>query len=244
LHEPEASEARFLQLWEEQLARWCVDDLMPSGHEGALLQPLAATPRAAERLVRRAGLSDDHRQRKAAAILAGLLAPPVAGDLLDELFERESERGAAAPPEGLEPHYSQSVVEDLVLSASRWCRRPEQREPALALLRKVVERTLMGEYWSSAAYALATLCRHDTPDAPALLRQFAAFAEHAPPDHPVRPTLATERRFVDALRGGGDALGAVEDMLERQDALAAEVMFEPETEALVDRWLALARAIG
>jgi hypothetical protein len=242
LSERDTRNAEFLRLWDEQLARWCVDDLMPAHQEGALLQPLAVHAYAAQRLLRHAAQSDDHRQRKAAAILAGHAAelPP---DTLDELFERESERSAAAAPDGLEPHYSQSVVEDVVLAATRWCRQSSLREPAFALLRKVVERTLVGDYWSTAPYALATLCRYEAAGAEALLREFDAYTRRPPPDHPTRPTLHTERRFVEALHGSGDGLGAVESMLARQDALAGEIVLEPETQALVDSWLELARRI-
>ncbi len=236
-------ETEFLRLWDEQLATFCVEDLMPAGREAALLQPLAGLPAAAERLVRRAGLCDDHRQRGAAAILAGF-ARVRSLDLLDELFERESERAAAAPADTLEPLYSQAVVEDLVLAATRWCRRPEAREQALALLRKVVERTLMGEYWGSAPYALTTLVRHAAPGSDLLLQAFAGFAFRPPPDHPSHPSLRTEQSFVDALQSaGGDQLSAVEDMLDRQEAEGAGVVFDQDTQDVVDRWLQLAAAV-
>lgn len=238
----EMRDAELVGLWDQQLARWCVDDLMPAHQEGALLQPLALYPHAARLLLRHAALSEDHRQRKAAAILAGH-ATELPHDTLDELFERESERSAAAAPDGLEPHYSQSVVEDVVLAASRWCRHSGLREPAFALLRKIVERTLVGDYWCTAPYALATLCRYEAPGAEALLREFDAYTRRPAPDHPTRPTLHTERRFVEALHGSGDGLGAVESMLARQDALAGEVVLEPETQELVDSWLELARTV-
>lgn len=238
-----ASETEFLKLWDESLARFCVDDLMPAGQEAALLQALGVFPRAAERLARRTSLADDHRQRQCAAILLGYASAPPDG-LLDELFERESERSAAAPPESLEPLCSQSVVEDIVLAASRQCRRPELREAACALLRKVVERTLVGEYWNTAAFALTTLCHHHAAHAQDLLLAFARFARGAPPDHPSNPSLATERRFVDALQSAGDSLGAVEDMLDRKESEGASVVFELETQQVVDRWLELAGELG
>lgn len=236
-------ETEFLRLWDEQLATFCVEDLMPAGRESALLQPLASVPAAAERLVRHAGLCDDHRQRRAAAILAGF-ARLRSLDLLDELFERESERAAAAPTDSLEPLYSQAVIEDVVLAATRWCRRAETREPALALLRKVVERTLVGEYWASAPYALTTLRRCHAPGTDVLLQAFAGFAFRPPPEHPTNPSLHTEQSFVDALQSaGGDQLSAVEDMLDRQESEGAGVVFEPETQDVLDRWLQLASAV-
>ena len=239
-----ASETEFLKLWDESLARFCVDDLMPAGQETALLQPLAGFPRAAERLVRRASLCDDQRQRQCAAILLGYMSAPPDG-LLDELFERESERSAAASPESLEPLRSQSVVEDIVLAASRQCRIAALREPACALLRKVVERTLVGEYWNTAAFALTTLCQRRAAHASDLLVAFARFARGSPPDHPSNPSLATERRFVDALQSaGGDSLCAIEDRLDRQEREGAGVVFEFETQQVVDRWLELARELG
>ncbi len=201
-------ETEFLRMWDEQLARFCVDDLMPAGQEAALLQPLASVPAAAERLVRRTGLCDDHRQRRAAAILAGF-ARVRSLDLLDELFERESERAAAAPADSLEPLYSQAVVEDVVLAATRWCRSAGTREPALSLLRKVIERTLVGEYWSSAPYALTTLLRYNAPGSDLLLQAFAGFAFRcaAGPPRTPEPAHRAELRGRAAVGGRRPALG-------------------------------------
>jgi len=230
------SEAEFIRLWDQTLAPFCVEDLMPARQELALLQPVAAYRRGGERLARHVAFADDHRQRQVAAILAGFMGLPPR-DLLDELFERESERGAAARPGGLEPHYAQSVVEEVVLAATRWAREPALREPAGAVLRKVVERTLGGEYWSSAAYALTTLCRYGL--GADLVQGFVRFANAPPPDHPLRPSLATEQRFAAALAEGFPP-DAVEDRLEQQEVNASEVVFDPELQETVDRWLRLA----
>lgn len=237
-------EREFLDEWDRQLAEWCADDLMRDGIEAALLVPLAAHKWAAVRLVEHASASEDYRRRKLAAILAGFIQEPPGG-LLDELFERESERGALASPDTLEPLYCQSVVEDVVLAAARWCRSQASRPAGLALLRKVVERTLIGEYWSTASYAMATLCRYEDPRAAGLLRSFAEFASSSPPAHPSKPSLGTEREFARGLLAGRrEALDAVELVLDRQAAAAETVRFDPQTRAAVDGWLALARGIG
>src|SRR5262249_25014617 len=141
---------RFLAQWDRQIAEWCVDDLMRDGTEAALFEPLARYKWAAVQLVEHASASDDHRQRKAAAILAGFVDDPPAA-LLDDLFERESERSARAAPEPTEPLCCQSVVEDVVLAAARWCRKDASRSAGLAVQRKVVERTMVGEYWGAAS---------------------------------------------------------------------------------------------
>jgi hypothetical protein len=234
----------FLDQWDRQFADWCADDLMRDGTEAALLAPLARHRWAAARLVEHAGASEDHRHRKAAAILAGFIEDPPQG-LLDDLFERESERGALASADTLEPLYCQSVVEDVVLAAARWSRRPVTRPPALELLRKIVERTVVGEYWSTASYAMATLCRYHDPNAPELLRSFGEFAAAPPPAHPANPTLGTERLFAQGLQAGAaPTLDAVEAILEAQEAAALSVQFEPDTQAALDAWMALARQIG
>jgi hypothetical protein len=237
------TDSDFLGLWDRQLASFCVEELMPAGEEAALLVPLAACPGAA-RLVRHAGASEDHRQRKAAAILAGFLREPPAG-LLDELFEHESERAAAAAPETSEPLYSQSVAEDVVLAAARWCREPARREEAFGLLRKVVTRTLIGEYWSAASYALATLCRYRASGVEELLASFEAFARSTPPDHPLRPTLATEREFARGLWAGlPSTVDAAEVALERCEQAGLHVEFEEGTARLVATFLQAARRPG
>lgn len=238
------SESDFLAQWDLQLAGFCIQDLMPDGEEAALLMPLAASPRAATLLVRHAARSSDYRQRKLAAILAGFIQDPLPG-LLDELFEQESERNALALPETTEPLCSQSVVEDIVLAASRWCRREVLREPAFALLRKVVARTLIGEYWSTACYALTTLCRYEAPGVDELLQSFAAFARSSPPEHPLRPSLGTEREFIRGLLARHrETLDAIEAILDREQEAAEQVEFEEETEAAVTAFLAAARKIG
>jgi hypothetical protein len=234
----------FLDTWDRQLAEWCADDLMRDGAEGALLRPLAQHRWAAAALVEHLGASEDFRRRKLAAILAGFIRDPPR-QLLDDLFERESERAALAAPESEEPLYSQSVVEDVVMAASRWCREPPAREAACSLLRKVVERTIIGEYWSSACYALATLLRHEASHGAELLESFAAFAAGTPPAHASNPSLATEREFVRALRARSpEALEAVERMLRRQEAAAGAMEFDPETQLTVQAWLRAAAEIG
>ena len=235
----------FLDTWDRQLAAWCVDDLMPEGLEAAVLLPLAAYRWAAAALVEHAGQSDDFRHRKLAAILAGFIENPP-HQLLDDIFERESERGALAPPETSEALYSQSVVEDVTLAAVRWCQDTSAREAGLALLRKVVERTLIGEYWGSASYALAAL-RHFEPDSTrGLLDNFVAFAMGAPPTHPANPTLGTERQFARMLRSGhSEAWTAVSAILDKQMAAATDgPPFAPPAQNALDTWLAAAQRIG
>jgi hypothetical protein len=236
--------SRFLAQWDRQIADWCVDDLMRDGTEAVLLQPLARWKWAAVQLVEHASASADYRQRKAAAILAGFVDDPPTS-LLDDLFERESERNALAEPETTEPLCCQSVVEDAVLAAARWCRKDTSRPAGLALLRKVVERTLVGEYWSAATYAMATLCRHRAADVDALLQSFLTFAQGSPPSHPTSPTLATERGFARRLMAGqSEALEAVEAVLDRQEEASRDVHLDPEAQAMVDEWFGLAARIG
>ena len=234
----------FLDTWDRHLGEWCADDLMRDGLEAALLVPVAAHRWAAAALVGHAGGSEDFRHRKLAAILAGFITDPPK-QLLDEMFERESERSALATPETTEALYCQSVVEDIVLAAARWCRTPEAREAALALLKKVVERTIIGEYWNSASYAMAALCRYQAPGAKELLDNFAAFAHGSPPAHPSNPTLGTEREFARTLKAGmPEALEAVEAILDRQSGAALGVSFDPQTQATIDTWLAAAKQLG
>jgi hypothetical protein len=234
----------FIKTWDRVLAAWCVNDLMPEGTEAALLAPVAAYRWAAASLVEHASSSEDPRHRKAAAIVAGFIkdAPR---QLLDDLFERESERNAIAAPETLEPLYCQSVVEDIVFAGARWCREAATRDAAMDVLRKIVERTIIGEYWATSSYAMASLCRYQDPRAPELLANFARFASGSPPTHPSNPSFGTEREFARGLLSGShDALDAAEDVLRRQEAAGSALLFDAEMQATVEGWLADARQIG
>jgi hypothetical protein len=68
---------------------------------------------------------------------------------------------------------AQSVVEDVVDSGIRWCGQRERRQAGASVLRRVVERTVAGEYWNASATALEGLvcvCVEDTGGARQQLR--------------------------------------------------------------------------
>jgi hypothetical protein len=223
--------------------------LMKDGVEGCILQPIGEVPAAAAELVHHTFNSDNYLRRKIAAALAGY-AVSADGPLLKELFDGERTRDSALPPDSRERLYSQSVVEDVVFAAARWCRKEELRPPAVAVLADVVRRTLAGEYWNTASYAMATLRHYNEPGSAELLKQFQAFCTPSllrkvrPPEHPSRPTLEQERQFAKGLAAGNPAtLGSIEQVLAQKDEAARRVALDDDTKQWLAGLLDLARAV-
>lgn len=252
------SETDFLRLWDEELAEWCSTQLMKDGVEGALLGRLSEYPVAASRLVRHDAAADDYTRRKLAAVVAGYCRT-LPATVLNELLESEAERDRKAS-DMMERLYCQSVVEDIVFAASRWCRpkgqdasallstpqppRDENTAAGLAVLSKIVERTVSGESWNTASYAMTTLCRSQAPNAEQLLAGFHAFANGSPPEHPSKPSLQQERSFADGLMAKKKAtLDAIESLLNEKDEAAAAVRFGGEAKKLIEDWLQAASTV-
>lgn len=194
-----------LEAW-TTLSDWVALELLRDGREALAFEPLAATPYAATVVVGSCMEADDQRERQAAARLLGYVRSedPELQECLAGFFEAECLRDEALDAESPERLECQTVVEQLVYAASRWCEVPEQREAGMAVLREVLEETLEGEYWGSAGYALATLIREGESDAGELLDRFEAFAQGATPAHPARPSLKQELRLVAKLRAGDE----------------------------------------
>ena len=162
------------------------------------LAPVAEHGAAAAWLARRESQSDACLRRKIAAMLAGHIrvGDP---DLLADLLEAERARDAALPADSGERLDTQSVVEDIVFAAIRWCDTDQLRPAGASLLRKVVELTLGGEYWNTSSYAMTGLVNANDDQAEALLARFLEFAAGEPPQHPCRPSLTQERTYAEGL---------------------------------------------
>lgn len=237
-----------------------VEHLLHDGREAAVMQALARHPPAALELVRHLRTSNDVTQRKLAAILVGRLAAQAPAGMLDALFEAEAARDRAAtdPADRLDgPSVvndvlrrevdgrrhraarnvsrldAQAVVEDIVFAATRWCGHPERASAGVALLRKVVERTVDGEYWNSSGAALEGLVCHCHADARDLLARFSSYAAGEAPDHPSRPSLRQERNAAQALRAG--RCDAIEPRWDRDVPGGAPVTaLDQETDAFLE----------
>ncbi len=231
--------AVLLERW-DALSNWLWDALGREGLEGAVFQLLGKETAGAECLIRHAAGFPEHQQRKLAASLAGFLVQPTT-NILGELLERETARDQAAT-RFADRLYSQSVVENIVFSASRWCRRAALRPAGLAVLRRVVEQTLAGQYWNTSAYAITTLCRYDLDGSAALLRAFHAYAHTATLEHPATTTLEQEQATTTALLAGDpQALTTIDDAITHLDAAAAREEFTPDSADAVLQLLAAAR---
>jgi len=211
------SEYDLLHHW-FRVADWCAYDLLKSGEEALVLAPLGAHSGAATLIVRAASGSADYLHRKVSASLAGWIDAPD-DRLLRDLLDQERSRDAALPVDDTHRLDCQSVVEDIVFSAARWARHERTRTPALNLLRDLVERTVKGEYWNTAPYAVVTLCRYRAEESAQLLETFREYAAGSPPAHPSNPSLRSEREFAqELLRGNKLTLESIENVLVEKDA--------------------------
>jgi hypothetical protein len=243
------SRDKLLEMW-ENLVNWIGDELMRDGVEGYVLRPLGQLSAPATELVRHSFKSDNYTHRKVAAALTGYIERPD-HDLLRELFRAERTRDARLPADNFERLYCQSVVEDIVFSAVRWCRNQDLRVPGFALLSEVVEATTTGEYWNTASYAITTLCYYNELNSPKLLKRFQAFCtpsgiplfgKVALPKHPSRPTLEQERQFAKGLAMRNAAtLNSIENLLNEKDHSAAQVVMSDDTKQWFGEFIKVAR---
>src|SRR5574341_1204584 len=220
------SKGMLLSTWEGILAER-VEELVRDGREDAVLEPLARYPVAARHMLEYFRRSDRFLQRKLAPSLARLLGKEAPAGTLDELFEAEVTRRAAAlrgettvagdprmnavnrviersaGSPGIVGFYdAQSVVEDVVIAAGSWCRVPNRARAAAAVLRKVVERTIRGERWNSSGPAMKGLvcdCHEESGD---LLSRFATFAFAVPAYGSPLPDDLEARKVIEELRAG------------------------------------------
>jgi hypothetical protein len=226
-------------LWDRVIGAW-VGDLCRDGLEAAILKPLAQHRSASMHLVDRMRGSDNVAERKIAATIVGFLGVHAPAGLLDELFEAESARDRATQNDG-ERLETQSVVEDIVFAATRWCRNSERKDAGLAVLRKVVEHTLTGEYWNTSGYAMMGLARHAPAETRDLLVRFTEYANGAQPVHPSKPTMSQEKQFAKAIRDG--ECDGIEKHLARGEAEAAAVKWDSRSQGAYAAFVAVVQQL-
>jgi len=233
------SEYDLLAAW-FRIADWAAYDLAKDGAEAVILMPLGRLPRTAAFIARHAFTSSNYRHRKLAASLAGWVQQPPP-DLLTEFLQQEADRDQRLPIEDIRRLESQSVVEDIVFSAAFWARSENFRPSAVQLLRDVVERTLAGEYWNTSAYALTTLCHHQSPGCDELLMRFKDFSVNAKINHPSRPSLTQEKQFAQNLASKNPkTLQAIESVLERRQEAARIAVLDDTGRTAIDDYLHVA----
>lgn len=217
-----------------RVADWVAFDLSKEGCEGIVLQPLGEHSKAAAFIVEAASRSAISRHRKVAACLAGWIKEPPL-NLLRELLEQEAKRDRELPRDDFGRFETQSVVEDIVFAAAFWARNASTRDAGLELLRSVVERTLRGEYWNTASYAITTLLYQQSPDSAELLRRFHEFAMRTRVDHPSNPSLTQERDFAENLTAKNpETLRGIESLLDQKVATASADGLDENSRAAID----------
>jgi hypothetical protein len=233
------SEYDLLAAW-FRVADWTFYDLFKGGDEAVVLKPLGQHSRAATFIVRAASKSSAYEHRKIAACLAGWIhQPPL--DLLVDLFRQEAERDRQLPKMDFGRFETQSVVEDIVFSAAFWARRERTRSAAFGLLRTVVERTITGQYWNTASYAITTLCRHQATDHLELLNRFQQFAKCAKVDHPSNPDLTQEKTYAaNLLANDSSTLDNIESLLNQKEEAAVAVNLDEQGRAAIERLVQVA----
>ena len=86
---------------------------------------------------------------------------------------------------------------------------------------RIIDRTIAGEYWNTASYALTTLCRHEADGYAELLSRFEQFATSGAVDHPSRPSLDQEREFAQNLAAKNpQTVQAIESVLDQKEQAA------------------------
>jgi hypothetical protein len=232
---------RLIEQW-NAYAGW-IWALAKDDREGAVLKPLAGNCELALVLIRAAAGSDSHEERKLGASLAGYVATPPP-DLLRTLLAWERKRDAALPAQSYEKLACQSVVEDIVFSATRWCWADATRQAGLAVLREVVNDTLGGQYWNTASYAMVSLIRHGAEDAEELLGRFRKFAHSPPPAADAnRPDTTQERSFAHALAAGDEkARNVIDNLLRDRDQASDEIGSHPEVLGVVAAFMQAAES--
>jgi hypothetical protein len=93
----------------------------------------------------------------------------------------------------------QSVVEDIVFSAARWCRYNRNKENAINVLRNFVQDLINGQFWKTSSYAMVYLCIFAPANSKDLRLKFSEYSKGTPPTHPSKPDLNQERNFSQKL---------------------------------------------
>jgi hypothetical protein len=221
-----SSKEMLVLTWEGPLAER-VGELARDGTEDAVLGPLARHPVAARIMLDYFRNSDRLLQRKLAPSLAGLLGGEAPSETLDEILEAETARRRASlgaettagddarmqavddaarrltGRPGIAAYLdAQSVVEDVVIAARRWCAVPSRAPAGGAVLRKVVERTIAGEPWNTSGAAMKGLVCDCQAASPELLARFKSWAFAVSSSGSPLPDHIEGRRVVEALRAG------------------------------------------
>src|SRR5262245_36175106 len=224
-----------------RLADWAAGDLMKDRYEGLVLKPVAKFPKACAFIIWLGAQSQNYKHRKLVAALTGC-TPQAGAGILRYVLETEIRRDASLPKDDLARLFTQSVMEDVVFAASRWMRDEGGRSAAVEALRTVVERTIAGEYWNSAAYALTTLCRYEVGGHDELLERFQQFARGAHIEHPSRPSLSQEKDFAHHLAARNPAtLDAIEGILNEVDAAARTTTLDANSRSAIEALATVAR---
>lgn len=220
------------------VANWCAYDLARGGHEGLVLRPLGKHPNAASLVARGAFSSQSYMHRKIGASLIGW-TPEANPQILTQFFHAEADRDSALNSKSIERLDTQSVVESIVFAAARHARDEALRTSALELLIEVVRRTIEGQYWNTASYAITTLVRYSAPDSEQLLQEFEKFAIGSQPDHPSRPSLSQERGFAEGLMARNPTtMGVIERILDQQDQVPE---LDPQSQSSIDQLCEVAK---
>lgn len=211
--------------------------------DGAVLAPLGSYPRAAEAIAMSLVQEDDPYIRCIGALIPGY-AEGCDPEVLEEIWRLETERRKCMEDDqidddaGLEAALTvaetNSVAERVLISSVRWLRLGGgKQQTAMRILRDMVERTLEGENWNDAHWALSALCRYQHPDSAELVTRFAAI-QSGPEYFPL---------WAQRLRDGDpEALSVADDLVNSADAAQRGTTLPRQQRKELDALLAAARA--
>lgn len=189
-----------LELW-SQFASFAFEAYMKNGIEAQIFDQIGKNSKQAENFCRYSAQSPDYLERKVAASLAGFITKP-SPNLLSYLLKLETDRDRKLSNDDFKRLDCQSVVEDIVFSAARWCKNDCNKNEAITVLQKVVQNSIDGQFWNTSSYAMVYLCLYDYQNSHELLNKFYEYSKGTPPKHPSNPDLSQERNYSYKLING------------------------------------------
>lgn len=155
--------------------------------------------------------------------------------MLSDILRNEADRDKALSNDAFERLLCQSVVEDIVFSAIRWCRVDQTKAAGRSVLRQVVEQTTHGTYWDTSVYAMRALAFYSPQDMNVLLEAYSALASMETLNHPSNPSLRQERKFVEQLKAGSeDVFDPIRFFFEEKDQAVQQYIISREHQRLLD----------
>jgi hypothetical protein len=227
---------KLLPLW-KSFTSFAFETYMKEGIEAPIFNKIGVHSEFAESFSRYSSHSQNYLDRKLAASLAGYISNPNQ-NLLSDILKLETDRDKSLPANDFERLDCQSVVEDIVFSAARWCKYNRNKQQALDVLRKVIQDSIDGQYWNTSSYAMVYLCMYAPMESKVLLTNFDKYSKGEIPKHPSNPSLVQERNHAQRLLNNDRNLFESYDrFLKNPEGVEEKPELTPEQNRIVNKLL-------